>query len=218
MAISSNKPSSYEELLKGLWRDNPVFVQVLGMCPMLAVTNSAVNAIAMGLATFFVLVGSSFLVSSMKGLIPKQVRISVYVIIIATFVTVADYTLLALFPVVHKELGAFIPLIVANCMILGRQEAFASKHTVKYAVMDAVGMAGGFMLALFALGAVREILGEGKLFGLSLFGEHFEPWVIMILPPGGFITLGLLLLLFNWVGERKRQFMVQVAAVETGDR
>ena len=197
-------------MLKGLWRDNPVFVQVLGMCPMLAVTNSAVNAIAMGLATFFVLVGSSFLVSSMKSLIPKQVRISVYVIIIATFVTVADYTLLALFPVVHKELGAFIPLIVANCMILGRQEAFASKHTVKYALMDAIGMAGGFMVALFALGAVREILGEGKLFGLSLFGEHFEPWVIMILPPGGFITLGLLLLLFNWVGERKRQFMVQV--------
>ncbi len=206
--------TAYQEMLKGIWRDNPVFVQVLGMCPMLAVTNSAVNAIAMGLATFFVLVGSSFLVSSMKSLIPKQVRISVYVIIIATFVTVADYTLLALFPPVHKELGAFIPLIVANCMILGRQEAFASKHTVKYAVMDAIGMAGGFMGALFALGAVREILGEGKLFGISLFGEHFEPWVIMILPPGGFITLGLLLLLFNWVGERKKAFLAQVAEAE----
>jgi len=214
MATPANKTTAYDEMLKGLWRDNPVFVQVLGMCPMLAVTNSAVNAIAMGLATFFVLVGSSFLVSSMKSLIPKQVRISVYVIIIATFVTVADYTLLALFPVVHKELGAFIPLIVANCMILGRQEAFASKHTVKYAVMDAIGMAGGFMVALFALGAVREILGEGKLFGLSLFGEHFEPWVIMILPPGGFITLGLLLLLFNWVGERKKAFLAQVAEAE----
>jgi Na+-translocating ferredoxin:NAD+ oxidoreductase subunit E len=211
MATPANKPSSYEELLKGLWRENPVFVQVLGMCPMLAVTNSAVNAVAMGLATFFVLVGSSFLVSMMKSIIPKQVRISVYVIIIATFVTVADYTLLALVPKVHKELGAFIPLIVANCIILGRQEAFASKHTVKYAVMDAIGMASGFMLALLALGSVREILGSGSLFGIDLFGPHFEPWVIMILPPGGFITLGLLLLLFNWVGERRRQFMLQVA-------
>jgi Na+-translocating ferredoxin:NAD+ oxidoreductase subunit E len=216
MATPANKPSSYEELLKGLWRENPVFVQVLGMCPMLAVTNSAVNAVAMGLATFFVLVGSSFLVSMMKSIIPKQVRISVYVIIIATFVTVADYTLLALVPKVHKELGAFIPLIVANCIILGRQEAFASKHTVKYAVMDAIGMASGFMLALLALGSVREILGSGSLFGIDLFGPHFEPWVIMILPPGGFITLGLLLLLFNWVGERRKQFLAQVAAAEEG--
>jgi len=215
--MAANKPSSYEELLKGLWRENPVFVQVLGMCPMLAVTNSAINAIAMGLATFFVLVGSSFLVSMMKSIIPKQVRISVYVIIIATFVTVADYTLLALVPKVHKELGAFIPLIVANCMILGRQEAFASKHSVKFAVMDAVGMAGGFMLALFSLGAVREILGSGSLFGVDLFGPHFEPWVIMILPPGGFITLGLLLLLFNWAGERRKQFLAQVAAAEQGN-
>jgi len=214
--MAANTPSSYEELLKGLWRENPVFVQVLGMCPMLAVTNSAVNAIAMGLATFFVLVGSSFLVSMMKSIIPKQVRISVYVIIIATFVTVADYTLLALVPKVHKELGAFIPLIVANCIILGRQEAFAAKHSVKYAVMDAIGMAGGFMLALLALGSVREILGSGSLLGIDLFGSHFEPWVIMILPPGGFITLGLLLLLFNWVGERRKAFLAQVAAAEEG--
>ena len=202
--------------MKGLWRDNPVFVQVLGMCPMLAVTNSAINAIAMGLATFFVLVGSSFLVSSLKRWIPKQVRISVYIVIIATFVTVVDYVLLALVPAIHKELGAFIPLIVANCLILGRQEAFASKHTVKYAVMDAIGMAAGFLLAMFALGSVREILGEGKLFGVSLFGDNFEPWVIMILPPGGFITLGLLLLFFNWVTERKQQFVAQVAEAERG--
>ena len=214
--MASSKHTAYEEMIKGLWRDNPVFVQVLGMCPMLAVTNSAVNAIAMGLATFFVLVGSSFLVSSLKRWIPKQVRISVYIVIIATFVTVVDYVLLALVPAIHKELGAFIPLIVANCLILGRQEAFASKNTVKFAVMDAIGMAAGFLLAMFALGSVREILGEGKLFGISLFGDHFEPWVIMILPPGGFITLGLLLLLFNWVTERKQAFIAQVAEAERG--
>ncbi len=203
--------SAYEEMIKGLWRDNPVFVQVLGMCPMLAVTNSAINAVVMGLATFFVLVGSSFLVSSFKQWIPKQVRISLYIIIIATFVTVVDYSLLALLPTIHKELGAFIPLIVANCMILGRQEAFASKHNVKYAVMDAVGMSAGFMIALFALGSVREILGVGAFFGIDLFGANFEPWVIMILPPGGFLTLGLLLLFFNWFTERRREFLLKVA-------
>lgn len=204
----------YEEFIKGIWRDNPVFVQVLGMCPMLAVTNSAINAVTMGLATFFVLVGSSFLVSSLRQWIPKQVRISSFIIIIATFVTVADYTLLALIPKVHKELGAFIPLIVANCMILGRQEAFASKKPVRLAVMDAMGMAGGFMIALFTLGAVREILGSGALFGMQLFGAEFEPWVIMILPPGGFITLGLILLFFNWFSLRKKIFLEQVAAAE----
>jgi electron transport complex protein RnfE len=214
MTINTEKSAAYQELIKGLWRDNPVFVQVLGMCPMLAVTNSAINAVAMGMATFFVLVGSSFLVSSFKQWVPKQVRISLYIIIIATFVTVADYTLLALFPALHKELGAFIPLIVANCIILGRQEAFASKNTVKLAVMDAVGMSAGFMFALLALGSVREILGVGALFGIPLFGDNFEPWVIMILPPGGFITLGLLLLFFNWLAERKRQFVAQIAQTE----
>jgi electron transport complex protein RnfE len=212
--MAKNHSKSYEEFVKGIWHDNPVFVQVLGMCPMLAVTNSAVNALAMGMATFFVLVGSSFLVSSFKQWIPKQVRISGFIIIIATFVTVADYTLLALVPKVHKELGAFIPLIVANCMILGRQEAFASRNTVRLAVMDAMGMAGGFMVALFSLGAVREILGNGSLFGVNLFGGEFEPWVIMILPPGGFLTLGLILLFFNWFTVKKNKFIEQVAAAE----
>ena len=210
------KNQSQEEFLKGIWRDNPVFVQVLGMCPMLAVTNSAINAVAMGMATFFVLVGSSFLVSTFRHVIPKQVRISCF-IIIATFVTIADYTLLALVPKVHKELGAFIPLIVANCLILGRQEAFASKHPTKLAVMDAVGMASGFLLALLSLGAVREILGDGALFGVSLFGENFEPWVIMILPPGGFLTLGVILLFFNWFKYKKDEFLEDVAAAERSD-
>ena len=206
----------YEELIKGIWRDNPVFVQVLGMCPMLAVTNSAINAIAMGGATFFVLVGSSLLVATFKSWIPRQVRISCFIIIIATFVTVADYTLLALIPGVHKELGAFVPLIVANCLILGRQEAFASKNTIRLALMDAIGMAAGFMVALFMLGAVRELLGDGALFGIDLFGAQFEPWVIMILPPGGFLTLGLLLLLFNWLAARRRKFLDDVIRAERG--
>ena len=139
--MSDDPRKAYDEFVKGVWRDNPVFVQVLGMCPMLAVTNSAINALAMGAATFFVLVGSSFLVSLLRRLIPGQVRITAYIIIIATFVTIADFTLKALAPAVHKELGAFISLIVVNCLILGRQEAFASRAPLRLALADAVGMA-----------------------------------------------------------------------------
>ncbi len=206
--------STSDEFLKGIWKENPVFVHVLGLCPMLAVTNSAINAIAMGLATFFVLVGSSTLVSLFRNLIPRQIRISCYIIIIATFVTVADYTLQALVPIVHKELGAFVPLIVVNCMILGRQEAFASKHSVGRAIADALGVAIGFILALFILGGLREILGSGSLFGISLFGPNFEPWVVMLLPPGGFIMLGLILLFFNWVKQKKDNLVEQLATKE----
>ncbi len=215
--MAKSEKQAYDEFIKGVWRENPVFVQVLGMCPMLAVTNSAINGVAMGMATFFVLMGSSFLVSLLKNLIPKQVRISCFIIIIATFVTVVDYVLLATLPGIHKELGAFIPLIVANCLILGRQEAFASRNTIRMALADALGMAAGFLFALVALGGIREILGEGKLFGISLFGDNFEPWVIMILPPGGFITLGLMLLFFNWLEEKKKKLDAQVAATEGSD-
>lgn len=195
----------YEEFSKGIWRENPVFAQVLGMCPMLAVTNSAVNALAMGGATFFVLTGSSLLVSLLKNLVPSQIRITSYVIIIATFVTVADFVLKAIVPTVHKELGAFVPLIVVNCLILGRQEAFASRSPVRLALADAAGMGAGFVVALFALGSLREVLGSGSFFGVPLFGPNFEPWVVMILPPGGFIMLGVLLLVFNAVGERAKK-------------
>ena len=198
-----SQKDSYEELVKGLWRENPVFIQLLGLCPALAVTNSAINALAMGAATTFVLVGSSLLVSSLRNLIPKQVRITTFIIVIATFVTVADFTLQALAPVVHKELGAFIALIVVNCLILGRQEAFASRNSTRVALADAAGMAGGFAFALILLGAIREVLGNGTLFGVDLFGPSFEPWVIMILPPGGFISLGLLLGIFATVKERR---------------
>jgi electron transport complex protein RnfE len=202
MSDPSSSARAYAEFAKGLWKENPVFVQVLGMCPMLAVTNTAVNAVAMGAATLFVLVGSSFLVSLLRHHIPKQVRISTYIVIIATFVTVIDYALKAAAPEVHRELGAFIALIVVNCLILGRQEAFASRNTVKLAVLDALGMSAGFAFALLCLGSVRELLGSGSLFGVSLFGPNFEPWVVMILPPGGFIMLGLILLFFAWLQER----------------
>ncbi|UCE87650.1 MAG: electron transport complex subunit RsxE [Deltaproteobacteria bacterium] len=194
---------AYDELVKGFWRENPVFVQLLGLCPALAVTNSAINGLAMGAATTFVLVGSSLLVSSLRSVIPKQVRITSFIIVIATFVTVTDLTLQALAPTIHKELGAFIALIVVNCLILGRQEAFASRNPVRRAVADAGGMALGFSLALVMLGAIRELLGTGSLFGVDVLGPGFEPWVIMILPPGGFITLGLLLALFAYVRERR---------------
>lgn len=202
-----NRPGvqAYQEMAKGIWKENPVFVQLLGLCPALAVTNSAINAVAMAAATAFVLVGSSVLVSLLRHWIPKQVRITTFIIIIATFVTVADFTLLALAPTVHKELGAFIALIVVNCLILGRQEAFASRHPIPLAVADALGMATGFGVALLTVGGIREILGAGSLFGVPLFGASFEPWVIMILPPGGFLTLGGLLMAFAWVAERRRR-------------
>lgn len=196
-------PTAGAELLKGIWRENPVLVQLLGLCPTLAVTNSVANALAMGVATLFVLVGSSLLISSMRRLIPGEVRISSYILIIATFVTLADMALEALVPDIHKALGAFIALIVVNCIILGRQEAFASKHTVGRSVLDALGMGGGFMIALLAMGIVRELLGSGTLLGISVFGPGFEPWVIMVLPPGGFLTLGAILLGTAWWRERR---------------
>jgi len=205
-----------EEAVKGFWKENPVFIQLLGLCPALAVTNSAINGVAMGAATTFVLVGSSLLVSTLRNVISKQVRITSFIIVIATFVTVADFTLQALAPGVHKELGAFVPLIVVNCLILGRQEAFASRNSVRVAVADAAGMALGFAFALVLLGAIREVLGSGSLFGVPLFGESFEPWVIMILPPGGFLTLGLMMGVFAHVAARRRQAREQSAAAAEG--
>ena len=178
-----------DEFIKGLWRDNPVFVQVLGMCPVLAVSNTAVNALAMGLATSFVLLMSNTLVSSLRHFIPKQVRIASYILIIATFVTITDYAIQAISVELHKSLGAFISLIVVNCLILSRAEAFASKNNLGRSIMDALGMGIGFTFALFCLGAVRELLGNGTLFDAAIFPARFEPWIVMILPAGGFFSL-----------------------------
>jgi electron transport complex protein RnfE len=204
--------SNLEELLEGIWKQNPVFVMVLGMCPTLAVSVSATNAISMGLATTFVLLGSMLLVSILRNIVPKEVRIATYILIIATFVTVVDYLIQAISLAVYDALGAFIQLIVVNCIILGRAEAHASKNTPMKSVLNALGMGIGFTVGLFALGAVREILGAGKLFGITLFGPDFQPWVVMVLPPGGFFVLGFWLLLFNWLNSRKtRATSIQLA-------
>ena len=191
-----------QEFAKGLWDENPVFRQLLGLCPTLAVTNAVINGFAMGMATAFVLIFSSLVVSSIKKLIPSQVRIATYVVIIATFVTVADRFLAAFFPPISKSLGPYVPLIVVNCIILGRQEAFSSKNTVGRSLIDALGMSSGFVLAMLLLSAIREILGMGTFLGYQVMGPWFEPWIIMLLPPGAFITLGILLALALQI-ERK---------------
>lgn len=194
-----------KELVKGLWRENPVLVAALGLCPTLAVTNSLRNGLVMAAASAAVLIGSSVLVSLLRNWIPRQVRITVFIIVIATYVTIVDLSLAAFLPDAHKALGAFIALIVVNCIILGRQEAFASKNAVPLAFADAVGMAGGLGLALVMISAVREILGNGTLLGFRVFGDWFEPWVIMILPPGGFLVMGALLAVVAFFQQRKAE-------------
>lgn len=211
-------PNQTEELtpdtfIRGLWRENPVFVMLLGMCPVLAVTNTTINALAMGLATTFVLLCSSVLVSLLRSVIPKQVRIASYIVIIATFVTIVDYTIQAISLDLYNALGAFIQLIVVNCVILGRAEAYASKQKLHTTIINSLGMGVGFTIALLSLGTVREILGSGTLLGYALFSEGFQPWVVMILPPGGFFVLGAWLLIFEWIKQRNERKLLNAEGV-----
>jgi Na+-translocating ferredoxin:NAD+ oxidoreductase subunit E len=199
---SLTESPSTDVFIKGLWRDNPVFVQVIGMCPTLAVSNTAINALAMGLATAFVLVMSNVLISSLRNFIPKQVRIASYILIIATFVTMTDYAIQAISVSLHKSLGAFISLIVVNCLILSRAEAFASKNTIGKSMLDGLGMGFGFVFGLLSLGVVREIMGNGSIFGYAIFADSFQEWIIMILPAGGFFTLALWLFIFNLIKQK----------------
>lgn len=189
---------------KGLWGDNPVFRLLLGLCPTLAVTTSAENGLAMGLATMFVLVCSNVVVSLLRKVIPARVRIPAFIVIIASFVTVVQLCMEAYFYGLYKALGIFIPLIVVNCVILGRAEAFASKNRLLPALIDGLGMGVGFTLALFMLGAVRELFGSGTLLGFVVFGSAYQPFLLMILPPGAFIAMGLLLAGMNWIDARKQ--------------
>jgi electron transport complex protein RnfE len=195
--------SATDEFVKGLWRDNPVFIQVLGMCPSLAVSNTALNSLTMGLATTFVLLMAGVSVSLLRKFIPREARIVSFICIIASFVTAVDYIIQAISIDLSRSLGAFIALIVVNCLILGRAEAFASKNNAGRAALDGLGMGLGFTAALFVIGVVREILGSGTLFGVALFPESFQTWTIMVLPSGGFLVMALWLLLVNWIKQPK---------------
>ena len=191
------------EFKKGLWLEIAPFRLVLGLCPTLAVTNSAVNGLSMGLATLFVLFSSNILISFVRKTIASQVRIPADVVIIATLVTVADMFLAAVFPDISKSLGPYIPLIVVNCIILGRAEGFAQKNGVLPTAADTLGIGIGFTLSLTLMGVIREILGFGSIFNVQLLGAWFEPWIVMILPAGAFLVLGGLIAFVNWLTIRK---------------
>ena len=191
-----------QNLLKGIVKENPIFVMLLGMCPTLGVTSSAFNGLGMGIATMFVLIMSNIVVSLVKSQIPSKVRIPAFIIIIASFVTVVEMILEAFVPFLYEQLGIFIPLIVVNCIILGRAEAFASKNNVISSIIDAVGMGLGFVLALTVLGSVREILGNGSIFGFKFVAENASTFILFILPPGAFIALSYLTVLFNKVTSK----------------
>ncbi len=198
--------SAMNELTKGFFRENPIFKQALGMCPFLAVTSSVENAIGMGAAATFVLVASNFLVSLFRKAIPAKVRIPAYIVIIATFVTLVDLLMNAYVPALHRNLGIFIPLIVVNCIILGRAEGYANKNTVFHSILDGIGMGIGFTLAMVIMATFREILGNGSWLNINLLGDAYQnqPLLIAILAPGAFILMGFILGFFNIMEKRRK--------------
>ena len=197
----AEKLTQKQNFLKGIIKDNPVFVMLLGMCPTLGVTSSAFNGLGMGIATLFVLLMSNIVVSLIKSQIPSKVRIPAFIIIIASFVTIVEMVLEAYIPFLFEQLGIFIPLIVVNCLILGRAEAFASKNNFMSSIIDALGMGIGFTIALTALGAVREILGSGSIFDWRFVLEDANTMLLFILPPGAFIALAYLSVVFNKISK-----------------
>jgi len=192
-----------EAFKNGLFKENPVFVLMLGLCPTLGVTSSLENGLGIGLATTFVLIGSNLVISLLKSVIPKKIRIPIFIVVIASFVTLVDMLMNAYFQVLYEKLGIFIPLIVVNCVILGRAEAFASKNGLFPSFIDAISMGAGFTLALSLIGSIREITGNGTILNIDLFGSGFEPALIMILPPGAFFTIGLLVGAKKYFEERR---------------
>ena len=201
----SNKTKALTVLKNGIFNENPTFRLVLGMCPTLAVSSAAFNGIGMGLAATFVLIGSNVVISLLRNFIPAKIRIPAFVVIIATFVTAVQLLLQAYVPDLYKSLGIFIPLIVVNCIILGRAEAFASKNSVWSSFMDGLGMGLGFTLALLIIATIREVFGDLSFFGMHIFGKNLDGALILVQPSGAFITLGLLLALINFVSKKRQQ-------------
>ena len=195
--MEKNTPSLKSVFLNGILAENPTFRLVLGTCPTMAVTTSAINGVGMGLAATFVLIGSNAVISLLRNFIPDKIRIPSFIVVICTFVTMVQMLMQAFVPSLYASLGMFIPLIVVNCIILARAEAFASKNPVGASAMDGLGMGLGFTLAITLIGAIRELIGNGSVFGLSVFGAAYQPMLLIILPAGGFIVFGLLLGLFN---------------------
>ena len=193
-----------ENLIRGIFKENPTLVMLLGMCPTLGVSTSAINGLGMGLATLFVLILSNIAISAIKGVIPNRVRIPCYIVVIASFVSIIDLSMAAGLPSLHSALGIYIPLIVVNCIILGRAEAFASKNNILQSICDAIGMGLGFTLSLTILGALREILGAGTIFGFSIYGIEANPILLFIMPPGAFIALAFMIIVFNKLREEKQ--------------
>ncbi|MFO8059244.1 MAG: electron transport complex subunit E [Bacillota bacterium] len=195
----------WRDFSQGILKNNAILRLVLGMCPALAVTTAAVNGLGMGLASTAVLVMSNFIISILRNLIPEKIRIPCFIVVIASFVTIVDLIMEAFVPQLHQALGIFIPLIVVNCLILGRAEAFASRNPVVNSIADGLGMGLGFTLSLTVLASVREILGAGTVFGLAVLGPTFQPALLMIMPPGAFLTLGLMVGFINWWDARREK-------------
>ncbi|HOK57051.1 MAG TPA: electron transport complex subunit E [bacterium] len=194
----------FKVFLNGIWRENPILFIMLGLCPVLAVSSSIKDALGMGIAVIFVLTGSNFVISLIKNIVPSHVRIPVYIVVIATFVTITDYTLAAYSPQIHRNLGVYLPLIVVNCIILGRAEGFASKNNVINSILDGLGMGLGFTLIIFVIATIREVLGNGTFMGKALFGPDFSPFLIMIMPPGAFLVIGILIALKQKIEKGKK--------------
>ncbi len=195
-----------ERIKAGIVSDNPIFVQVLGMCPTLAVTSSAINGVGMGLSTTVVLIGSNMVISMLRKIIPAKVRIPAFIVVIATFVTIIDLLLQGFIPSLYSSLGLFIPLIVVNCIVLGRAEAYASKNGVLPSMLDGLGMGLGFTTALLILGSIREILGAGQIFGITVLPSAiYQPITIFLLAPGAFIALGVMLAVYNYIIAKKKK-------------